>query len=457
MALTPEEAAALGLPEAPAARKALSPDEAVALGLPTPPQKMGALKAGLLGGAQGITAGNADEIAGIAKAAPGIVTPKQQMTTPGPKALALLYPGLSYTDAAAKWFDQNRPDVAAATNAELARQDQEKRYRTERDSARQMFDKAQADQPGAYLGGNVLGMVASAPANMGYKAAAGLGAVQGLGYSNADDAAGTLRDSAIGTAGGLAGQAAGKVLASVGSKATGLVTRTLDKLRSKAGDQAAKTAEAEVASLTGKYGGLRQTENKAIREAAAMESAGTLNSENAALLAEARASGRFNEALNEALANDLQFLTKRTGEVQAAKSAADAARQALPQTIANETERLLSPEMAKEQVKARFKRYAVPVIGGATAGYLTSGDDPLSKGIGMGVGAAAGRGVSPMVQALIRMASNPAVETQMLKAAGSATQAATGPTTQALVRALAMQRAAAALGLPEEMSDAPRF
>lgn len=186
----------------------------------------------------------------------------------------------------------------------------------------------------------------------------------------------------------------------------------MSRAENKAAAKAAQVKQAEQASLTGKYGGLRQTENKAIREAAAMEAAGTLTPENAALLAQARASGRFDEALNEALANDLQFLTTRQPEVQAAKTAMQEGAAALPAAIQAETAAKLSPKEMRSQFSARLKRYLPPLVGSGV-GVLVGGP------IGIGVGALAGAGMRPSVQAWRRFGQNPAFQYQTGKALSS--------------------------------------
>jgi hypothetical protein len=175
---------------------------------------------------------------------------------------------------------------------------------------------------------------------------------------------------------------------------------------------AAKAAEvkgAEQASLVGKYGGLRQTENKAIREAAALEAAGTISPENAALLAKARQSGRFNEALNEALANDLQFLATRQPQVQAAKQAMQEGAAGLPAAIEAETAAKLSPKEVRSQLGARLRRYVPPMLGSATGAVLGG---PM----GAAIGALAGAGTRPAVQSWRRMLQNPAYQYQTGKA-----------------------------------------
>jgi len=183
----------------------------------------------------------------------------------------------------------------------------------------------------------------------------------------------------------------------------------------KAAAKAAQTKGAEQATLVGKYGGLRQTENKAIREAAAMEAAGTLTAENAALLARARESGRFNEALNEALANDLAFLTTRVPEVQAAKQAMQEGAAGLPAAIQAETAAKLSGAEMKSQLGARLKRYGPATVLGTALGGMVGGPPGALLGAYFGAGRHA-----PFIHSLRRAAQNPAVQYQTSKAVSGA-------------------------------------
>lgn len=187
----------------------------------------------------------------------------------------------------------------------------------------------------------------------------------------------------------------------------GRALERMSRAEAKAGAKAAEVKGAEQASLVGKYGGLRQTENKAIREAAAMEAAGTISPQNAALLAKARQSGRFNEALNEALANDLAFLTTRVPEVQAAKQAMQEGAAGLPVAIQAETAAKLSPAEARSQLAARLKRYGPASLLGAGLGAAVGG--PAGAVLGTYIGA--GRH-APFIHSLRRAAQNPAVQYQ---------------------------------------------
>jgi len=172
------------------------------------------------GVAQGATLGFADEIGGMARA--GVKVPAE-VRTPGPKALAKMYPGVPYPEAAAKWFDANRPDVQAATGAESARQQQSAAYESERDKIREADRAAREAHPVIFGAGEVGGTLVSAPlmpiagaargaplmarVAEGAKAAAPLGAAFGLGASESPDVSGQVKDVAIGaaTAGALGG------------------------------------------------------------------------------------------------------------------------------------------------------------------------------------------------------------------------------------------------------------
>jgi hypothetical protein len=170
------------------------------------------------GAAQGATLGFADEFGGMAKAG---VRVAGDVRTPGPKALAKMYPGVPYPEAAARWFDANRPDVKAAGAAEEARIAQGASYESERDKIREADRAAREAHPVAFGAGEFTGAAATAPlmsvaaparaatlttrVAQGALSAAPVGAVFGLGASESKDVGGQMLDAftGAGTAAGL--------------------------------------------------------------------------------------------------------------------------------------------------------------------------------------------------------------------------------------------------------------
>lgn len=394
--------------------------------------------------AQGATLGWGDELAGAARATKLLKVPKD-VRTPGPRQLAKLYPGMPYPEASSRWFNENRPDQQAAQAAESARVEQQAGYRGLRNEVRAKNEAASAAHPKLYLGGQVAGALpAMLATGGGVGTVAGLGAFQGAGYSDSDTGSGLAGDAALGAAGGLAGYGVGKLLGAGVQAAGRLAGRKLTTAAQRAAAAATEDATADVASKVGKYGGLRQTENKAILNLLAREQSGLLDAANQAELATLRQSGRLVQALNESAANDLEFLATRIPAVAAAKGEATAAQAALPQTIATDTAKKLSGKEAREQVMARLNRYG-PVALGSAAGTVMGG--PL----GTAVGALAGAGTRPMVRALFRMANNPAVQTSLLTPVRRATDAASTPGMSLLRNAAARGAMAGAMPPAESL------
>ena len=189
-----------------------TPEELDALSAPTAP-KTSRLAATGRGALQGATLGLSDELGGMARAG---LRAGAEVRTPGPLALAKLYPGVPYPEAASRWFNENRPDEMAARSAEVARANQAAQYAIERDKIRDANQKAREDRPGYYIGGEIAGGVvpalASAPVTgattlggrvlAGAASAAPMGAVYGLGTSEAADPAHQAFDAFVGGAGG---------------------------------------------------------------------------------------------------------------------------------------------------------------------------------------------------------------------------------------------------------------
>lgn len=323
------------------------------------------------GAAQGLTLGWGDELAGHAKA---------------------------LSQAPADWlFEKLNPQEAGRS------QTYGETYQEGRDAERSRNAAARVSNPltyGASEFGGTLPLVALAPASL--PAAVASGALMGAGGSEAENAGQLALDTGIGAGFGLGGYGAGKALSGAASRLSSKASGVAQAARSKAAEVATKTETAPVKALEGAYGGLRQTENKAILALLGLEEKGLIDTANAAKLAAFRASGRLAQALNEAAANDLEFLGSRVGQVATKKAESQAARAALPQAIQDETDRLLSPAVAKEQILARVRRYGWPMIGSAV-GSVIGGP------VGAAVGALGGAGMRPAARAWMNMARHPSV------------------------------------------------
>jgi hypothetical protein len=335
-------------------------------------------EAALRGVAQGVTLGFGDEIAGNVKAlasAPGDwlyekLNPQDPTTSP------------SYMET----------------------------YQRGRDETRSANAAAESEYPLTYgaseFAGSMVPMLA-APGSL--PVAAGVGALYGAGNSEATDVQGLVSDAGLGAGGGLAGNLAGKAVAGVARRVANKAATGAASAQAKAAELATKSKTAPVKAAEGAYGGLRQTENKAILALLGLEEKGIISAANKAKLDGLRSSGRLADALNEAAANDLEFLGSRIGEVAAKKAESQALRAALPQEIADETARLLSPAEAGNQIMARVKRYGWPMLGSAV-GSVVGGP------VGAAVGALGGAGMRPAARAWMNMTRHPSVAPRLLGA-----------------------------------------
>jgi hypothetical protein len=325
-------------------------------------------------------------------------------------------------------------------------------YAGERDAARGVDKAARESNPGTYIAGNMAGALATAPLVAGKAAAGGstlmralaaakagatLGAITGAGNSDANTLGGVAGDTLVGAG---TGAALGGGLSAIGSGVSGIA----NKLKGLAGGRIAAADEAianratseisaEQASRAGKYGGLRQTENKAILNLLQREQSGMLDDTNRAALEQLKQSGRVGEALNESARNDLEFLATRTPEVSAAKQAMSEGADTMPQAIQDRITELGSPAEAKAQILARLKRYGMPALG-STVGTAIGGP------VGGAVGALAGAGTRPMVRSIMNGMQNPAIQKQVFGAIqrGAGALSSSVPATEAELRAAAL-------------------
>lgn len=307
-------------------------------------------------------------------------------------------------------------------------------YRENRDVFRRENEAARKEHPFAYGAGEVAGslpLMAATGAGGSVGGAALQGGVQGAGLSGADvtrgDVKGLARDASLGAGLGVGAYGAGALFKGAMARVAAGAGQRAGAAAAKAGQAATEDVGSEVQSLVSKYGGLRQTENKAILNLLAREASGLLDETNQKALAALKSTGRVTEALNESATNDLAFLATRLPEVQAAKQAMQTAQAGAPQAIAERTAEMLSPAMAKQQILARALRYGPPAVGSAVGAAI-------GGPAGVAVGSLAGAGTRPMVQAVRRMVQNPAVQYQTMSAIERA--AAPGVGTQFLRSAL---------------------
>lgn len=330
------------------------------------------------GAAQGLSLGWGDEIAGHARAA---------MSAPAD----WLYEKLNPQDPTTS------PDYWDT-------------YKKGRDEERVRNLVAEESHPGLYGATEFAGSLVPALASgAGLPAALASGAVSGMGRSEADSFGELAKDGAIGAGFGLGGYGVGKTISSIGRRVANKAAATASNAQTKAAQLATEAKTAPVRAVEGAYGGLRQTENKAILALLGLEEKGIISPQNAQKLAALKASGRLDQALNEAAANDIEFLGTRIGEVSAKKAEAQAARAALPQEIADETARLLSGKEAMNQILARVKRYGWPMFGSAVG-------SALGGPVGAAVGALGGAGMRPAMRSWMNMTRHPSVAPKLFGA-----------------------------------------
>lgn len=383
---------------------------------PTKKKGPSAERSGVLGFAQGGTAGFADEIAGKA-----IDVWDRLKGRSGVRAGAAASPEL-----------RARLEETATTGDFL-----KERMREEARAAAEAH-------PETYIPGEIAGMVASSvaggtaanaagkairPVGKGLevlaklakanplKAAALAGGAQGGAYgagtSEADTALGVLGDTALGTAlgaaGGVVGHGIGAGLSKGSDALRRLTGRKIAELTSKIDDMGLAVAKEGTASARGAAG---QSATAAYKNPENIEKA-------------LKAGAMTLEELTPEQVALYKGLLRERGLKAAAEMADDAARKTskgaeYAEQLGTQAER--AAEHVKrignpwEQLKPRLKRYALPLAGGA-AGYLLGDGNPLSVGAGL----LTGRGISPTILALMRMTKHPSVQRALLRGLESAT------------------------------------
>lgn len=228
------------------------------------------------------------------------------------------------------------------------------------------------------------------------------------GLSKARDAAGVAQDAGLGAVlGGTIGAGA-KVIGEGLSRLGGWAGQKAGEAIGKAATRAKGEAEAALRSEVGTLGAKAQHTNRQIEWVIRLldeESSGTITPQNRALLESFRGSPEYAELTNKAAERVLQQAPEAVGELSAQEAKVAQMKAGMPQAVADATEAATAPAEAKHQVWERVKRYG-PVAVGTAVGAHVGG--PL----GVAIGSLAGAGTRPMVRALGRMATNPAVQRQ---------------------------------------------
>lgn len=302
---------------------------------PAVPATVGGVESGARGALQGASMGFGDEAAA---------------------AVDALLPGLS------RKFNPE-PLATAPEGASL-----HDRYAAARDYYRGRNAVAQEANPKTYLGGQIGGAVLTARAvplpvkgPAGVINAAGQGALQGAGYSEADEGLGLARDTALGGALGLAGHGAGALVGGAASKVRGAASGLLGSARGRALGQATKEVDEAIASARGQLGGETQKGSRYIENLLRFEASGTLTPAQQAELAALRQAGTVDTLAQSVAQGTLEALPSQAGTIAAKRAALDAATQGAPASIAQRTGELLKPTV-KPDTKTLLKSYAEPLV-----------------------------------------------------------------------------------------------
>lgn len=377
--LDPAEVAKLGLAStpAPSGPRVLGADEVSKLGLDD--EGPSELESAARGGAQGLTFGFADEIAGGAQAL-------LEKLRGAHEALGDLYV-------------------------------------KHRDESRKNFDKAREANPSAYTAGNIAGAIlpnaalAIGTGGVSIPEQLALGATSGA-LTAAGDAkemdAQAAQDIALG---GVTGGALGVVgggLGKLGAKAIGKVGQGVEKLaapRLAAAEEALATRGATeaaegVASARGTAGKAVADANatlRTLREALADPGVSPERKQAVQAFLESPAGAELREAV---VGNALEAAPDKVGAAQNAKALYQAAMEQEPEEAKRLAERYASGKYIGQQAMDRLKRYGPRAVTG-TLGMLGLG---AHGGQGLVEGAALGQIAGPAKDSLKRLAVLPGVQ-----------------------------------------------
>lgn len=253
----------------------------------------------------------------------------------------------------------------------------------------------QVAKAGAATLGALMVPMAGAPA-----AAISSGLIGG-GTSSSDDPGGVLKDAGKSAA---TGYGLAKAVPLVAGKVAEFAGKRLGAAAAKATAEQAAERTSKVRSAAGTLGNARTENNRVVEAIRELLANPALSEADKVKLQGLQGTPEYAAALSSLTHSLEERLPQVAGRVATGEQAVASAN-ALP-SVEEMVAQRLSPATARTKVMDRVKRYWLPVAGGAL-GYM-------SGGLGLaGVGALAGRGASPTVQALWRMTKDPAVQTQI--------------------------------------------
>lgn len=249
------------------------------------------------------------------------------------------------------------------------------RYRVARDYDRAENDASAEAHPVAYtasqIGGAALPALAGAPATgvRGLLAGAGQGLAQGAGYSDAASARGLAGDTALGGALGVAGHGVGAAIGEAGGRVARFAAGKVASAEQRAAQQAAEEAADVLKSETGRLGGYAQDINRQVEWVIRLldeEASGAISPANRVALEAFRKSPDYAAVVNKAAERVLTQAPASAARTAAQEAKVAALQADLPQTVANRTDALLTPQVGAD-VKSFLKAYAEPAIAAGTA------------------------------------------------------------------------------------------
>jgi hypothetical protein len=403
------------------------------------PPRVGQVESALRGGLQGLSSGWGEEL--TANAAAG------REGTPS-LLRGVVQPGAPFADVLQQ---------GAGLLARLGRGGRETYGRT-REAERTANRAAEEANPRTYLASQVAGAVApslvgGAPATGGRALlqAAGLGAAQGAGYSDADEIRGLASDTALGTALGLAGYGAGQVL---GKGAAATLRKGRDLVRTgtaRAGTQATGEVAEELATAAGRVGGEVQKGSRQVENLMRLEQ--SMTPEQRALYRQLQASGVVPDLQQAVAQSTLEGLPSQAATIAARKAELATLQSAAPQRATERTAELLTPQ-PRADIKSFLKSYAEPAAW-ALAGERVadwSGADPRTRataGVIAGALGARTRAGKALWTRLNRPAHQAAIGRKLERIGGSAST----PLGKMLLQAL--ERGAPAALIPGTIAEEP--
>jgi hypothetical protein len=300
----------------------------------------------------------------------------------------------------------------------------------EYDSGLALLDESRANarkaNPDLYSGGNTVGGFAPllipglGPAQGATRAlrlahagvvGMGMGGASAIGHDEDP-----LTGAGLGLLAGVGGEGVLQGIGAVGRALSPRLQAWQDRVASLLGDKAAKSAEATAKSAAGASGAARANASRTVERLGMPEGLSAAEqAQNAAALGTPEAQQLAAELAAKARGElPGKLMHMQNAEALAAQTAADVApARAFGQTTD------YAAQMLAQRAKAQLNRYAIPAAGGV-AGYLMGDDGHKGSSAlaGLGIGAAAGRGISPAIRAVVgNLALSP--EAQRLAAAKS--------------------------------------